>query len=234
MSYRILVVEDDRGIAKLLQDNLTIDGFTVEWATDAPEAIASCRTFSPDLVLLDIMLPGKSGFELCGLLRQGGRPVIIVSARSQRADKIKGLGLGADDYVAKPFDFEELVARIHAVLRRTNQESERITLGDIRVDFNQMTAIGPAGEVHLTDREFQVLRYLAMHRDRTVQRDQLLLNVWGVVDGSTTRAVDFAISRLRKKVEDDPHNPRFIRTVRGDGYRLMVGQPGEQSIAHSS
>jgi DNA-binding response OmpR family regulator len=223
MSHRILIVEDDAGIAKLLRDNLTIDGFTVHWAADAPEAIAACRTFVPDLVLLDIMLPGKSGFELCGLLRQDGLPVIIVSARSQRADKIKGLGLGADDYVTKPFHFEELVARIHAVLRRTTQGSERITLGQIRVDFKEMSAIGPDGEVHLTHREFQVLRYLTMHRDRTVHRDQLLLDVWGVVDGSTTRAVDFAISRLRKKIEDDPHNPRFIRTVRGDGYCLTIG-----------
>jgi DNA-binding response OmpR family regulator len=223
MSHRILIVEDDPGIAKLLRDNLVIDGFAVHWASDTPEAIAACRTFVPDLVLLDIMLPGRSGFELCGLLRQGGRPVIIVSARSQRADKIKGLGLGADDYVTKPFDFEELVARIHAVLRRTVQGSDRITLGRIEVDFKEMRATGPDGDLHLTHREFEVLRYLAMHRDRTVHRDQLLLHVWGVVDGSTTRAVDFAISRLRKKIEDDPHSPRFIRTVRGDGYSLTIG-----------
>ena len=224
MPHRILIVEDDPGIAKLLRDNLAIDGFTVEWAVDAPQAVAACRTFVPDLVLLDIMLPGKSGFDLCGLLRQGGRPLIIVSARSERADKIKGLSLGADDYVTKPFDFEELVARIHAVMRRTNQESDRITLGRIHVDFKELSASGPDGEVHLTHREFEVLRYLAMHRDRTVHRDQLLLDVWGVIDGSTTRAVDFAISRLRKKIEDDPHSPKFIRTVRGDGYCLTIGQ----------
>jgi len=224
MPHRILIVEDDPGIAKLLRDNLAIDGFTVEWAADAPQAVAACRTFVPDLVLLDIMLPGKSGFDLCGLLRQGGRPVIIVSARSERADKIKGLSLGADDYVTKPFDFEELVARIHAVMRRTNQESDRLTLGRIHVDFKELSASGPDGEIHLTHREFEVLRYLAMHRDRTVHRDQLLLDVWGVIDGSTTRAVDFAISRLRKKIEHDPHSPKFIRTVRGDGYSLTIGQ----------
>lgn len=224
MSQRILIVEDDPGIAKLLCDNLVIDGFSVKWAADAAQAIATARTFVPDLVLLDLMLPGRSGFELCGLLRQGGRPVIIVSARSQRADKIRGLGLGADDYITKPFDIEELVARIHAVLRRTSQASDRITLGQISVDFKEMSATGPKGEVHLTHREFEVLRYLATHHDRTVHRDQLLLNVWGVIDGSTTRAVDFAISRLRKKIEDDPHNPKFIRTVRGDGYCLATGQ----------
>jgi two-component system alkaline phosphatase synthesis response regulator PhoP len=224
MSHRILIVEDDPGIAKLLRDNLTIDGFSVKWAADGPEAIAMARSFVPDLVLLDLMLPGKSGFELCGLLRQGGRPVIIVSARSQRSDKLRGLGLGADDYITKPFDFEELVARIHAVLRRTTQPADRITLGRIVVDFKKMRAKGPEGEVHLTHREFEVLHYLSTHRDRTVHRDQLLLDVWGVVDGSTTRAVDFAISRLRKKIEADPHNPQFIRTVRGDGYSLTISE----------
>jgi DNA-binding response OmpR family regulator len=222
MSHRILIVEDDPGIAKLLRDNLAIDGFAVQWARDGQDAIAACRTFVPDLVLLDVMLPGKSGFDLCGQLRQGGRPVIIVSARSQRADKIKGLSLGADDYVTKPFDFEELAARIHAVLRRTIQASDRLTLGAIEVDFTHMTATGPGGDLRLTHREFEVLRYLARHRDRTVYRDQLLLDVWGLVDGSTTRAVDFAIARLRKKLEDDPHSPKFIRTVRGDGYSLTI------------
>lgn len=222
MSHRILIVEDDPGLAKLLSDNLTIDGFTVKLAVDGPEAIAMARSFQPDLVLLDIMLPGQSGFDLCGVLRQDGRPIIIVSARSQRADKVRGLSLGADDYVAKPFDFEELVARIHAVLRRTSHQADFITLGKLRVDFREMNAKGPKGEVHLTHREFQVLRYLATHKDRTVHRDQLLLNVWGVIDGSTTRAVDFAMSRLRRKIEEDPHNPKFIRTVRGDGYCLTV------------
>ncbi len=220
MAKRILIVEDDAGIAKLLCDNLTIDGFVVKWAADAHHALVDCRAFRPDLVLLDIMLPGKSGFELCGLLRQGGRrPVIMVSARGQRSDKIRGLQLGADDYVTKPFDIEELVARIHAVLRRS-AAPERIKIGRMIIDFKGLRATTPSGEVHLTHREFEVLRYLAAHLDRTVHRDQLLADVWGVVDGSTTRSVDFAIARLRKKIEEDPHNPRFIRTVHGDGYCL--------------
>ena len=222
LSHRILVVEDDPGIARLIQDNLTIDGFTVKWAADGAQAIAVTRTFVPDLVLLDVMLPGKSGFDLCRQLRQGGRPVIIVSARSQRVDKIRGLQLGADDYITKPFDFEELVARIRAVLRRTTRPATQIALGRIVVNFSKMSARGPHGQIHLTHREFQVLQCLAVHPDRTVHRDQLLLDVWGVVDGSTTRAVDFAIARLRKKIENDPHNPEFIRTVRGDGYCLTV------------
>jgi two-component system response regulator MtrA len=224
VSQRILIVEDDPGIAKLLSDNLVIDGFTVKCTSDGVGAIAATRSFVPDLVLLDLMLPGRSGFDLVKQLRQGGRPVIIVSARSQRNDKLRGLALGADDYVTKPFDIEELVARIRAVLRRTTQDSEQLTLGRVHVDFKELRATGPNGELHLTHREFEVLRYLAARRDQTVHRDQLLLDVWGVVDGSTTRAVDFAMSRLRKKVEDDPHNPKFIRTVRGDGYCLTSRQ----------
>ena len=229
MSGRILIVEDDAGIAKLLSDNLTIDGFSVRWAPDAAEAIAASRTFVPDLVLVDLMLPGRSGFDLCSVFREAGRPVIIVSARSQRADKIRGLGLGADDYVTKPFDIEELVARIHAVLRRTSREADLVTLGDLLVDFKQMVATGPEGPVHLTHREFEVLRYLWKRQDRTVFRDQLLMDVWGVIDGSSTRAVDFAIARLRKKIERDPHKPKFIRTVRGDGYCLTIGKAPQES-----
>lgn len=223
MSKRILIVEDDAGIAKILCDNLVIDGFTVKWAADGHAALVTCRAFLPDLVLLDLMLPDQSGFELCGLLRQGGRrPVIMVSARSQRSDKIRGLELGADDYITKPFDIEELVARIRAVLRRTTPTSDRIKIGNITIDFKGLRATSPAGDLHLTHREFEVLRYLAAHHDRTVHRDQLLADVWGVVDGSTTRSVDFAIGRLRKKIEVDPHNPKFIRTVHGDGYCLTV------------
>lgn len=226
MRPRILIVEDDPGIARLLRDNLNIDGFDVQWAQDGQAAIAATRTFVPDLVLLDVMLPDKNGLELCGLFRQNGHAVIIVSARGQRTDKLRGLGLGADDYVTKPFDFEELVARIRAVLRRANTADDGIVLGAITVDFRAMTATGPDGVVALTHREFAVLQYLANHRDRPVHRDRLLLDIWGIIDGSTTRAVDFAISRLRRKIERDPHNPRFIRTVRGDGYCLTTVQSG--------
>jgi DNA-binding response OmpR family regulator len=236
MATKILVVEDDPGIAKVLCDNLTIDGFTTKWAPDGHHAQVMCRSFQPDLVLLDLMLPGHDGYELCGVLRQGGRrPVIMVSARSQRADKIRGLEGGADDYVTKPFDIEELVARIHAVLRRFKGTSERLKLGDLIIDFTRLTAATPAGKVHLTHREFEVLRYLSDHRDRTVHRDQLLADVWGVLDGSTTRSVDFAIARLRRKVEADPHSPRFIRTVHGDGYCLTgASKPPGRSRGETS
>jgi DNA-binding response OmpR family regulator len=221
---RILIVEDDEGIARVLTDNLRIDGFNVKWAGSAHDALVEGQSFRPDLVLLDIMLPGPSnGFDLCGVLRQGGRcGVIIVSARSQRDDKLRGLGLGADDYVTKPFDMEELEARINAVLRRTVLVVSRIRLAAIEVDFESHTARRGSIPLHLTHREFEILRYLAERRDRVVHRNELLREVWGVLDGSTTRSVDFAISRLRRKIEPHPPEPRFLRTVHGDGYSLTV------------
>jgi DNA-binding response OmpR family regulator len=222
MPTRVLVVEDDPGIAKLLHDNLVIDGFAVRLAGTSHDALRECQAFAPDLVLLDIKLPDGNGFELCQVLRQGGRrPVIFVSARGQRSDKVRGLDLGADDYVTKPFEIEELVARINAVLRRTRPVVQTIRLGPIAIDFVSRRARRAQQEVHLTSREFDLLRYLAERPDSPVHRDQLLAEVWGVHDGSTTRSVDFAVARLRKKIEPDPHNPRYLRTVHGDGYSLI-------------
>ena len=220
---RILIVEDDEGIARVLADNLRIDGFDVRWAPTAHDALVESQSFRPDLVLLDVMLPGQAnGLDLCGVLRQGGRcGVIVVSARSQREDKLRGLGLGADDYVTKPFDMEELAARINAVLRRTVLVVSRIRMGDVEVDFETHTATSGSAPLHLTHREFEILRYLAERRDRVVHRNELLREVWGIVDGSTTRSVDFAVSRLRRKIEVSPE-PRFLRTVHGDGYSLTV------------
>jgi len=221
---RILIVEDDEGIARVLADNLKIDGFHVRWARTAHDALVESQSFRPDLVLLDIMLAGEpNGFDLCGVLRQGGRcGVIMVSARSQREDKLRGLKLGADDYVTKPFDMEELSARINAVLRRTVLVVSRIRLGGIEVDFESHTARRGSTPIHLTHREFEMLRYLAEHRDRVVHRNELLRDVWGIVDGSTTRSVDFAVARLRRKIEPNPPEPRFLRTVHGDGYSLTI------------
>ena len=221
MATRLLVVEDDPGIAKLLEHNLTIDGFDVQLATTAHDALRRCQDFAPDLVLLDIQLPDGNGFELCRVLRQGGRrPVIFVSARGQRADKVRGLDLGADDYVTKPFDMEELVARIHAVLRRTRPSIERIALGSIVIDFIEARASRGADDIPLNRRELDLLRYLAERSGAPVRRDELLAEIWGVHDGSTTRAVDFAVARLRKKIERDPHSPRYLKTAHGDGYSL--------------
>jgi two-component system, OmpR family, response regulator VicR len=221
---RILIVEDEEGIARVLADNLRIDGFAVRWARTAHEALVESQSFRPDLVLLDIMLAGQpDGFEICRVLRQGGRcGVIILSARGQREDKLRGLGAGADDYVTKPFDMEELAARINAVLRRTVLVVSRIRLGDIEVDFEAHAARRGSTPLHLTHREFEILRYLAERRDRVVHRDESLREVWEIVEGSTTRAVDFAVARLRQKIEPNPPEPKFLRTVHGDGYSLTV------------
>jgi DNA-binding response OmpR family regulator len=221
MKKRILLVEDDTALARILRDNLRFDGFDLEWSADGNRAVDLTRTFAPDLVLLDIMLPGRDGFELCSMLRQGGRtPIIILTARSQKADKLKGLNLGADDYVTKPFDLEELLARIHAVLRRTRSFGNRLVLGDVVVDFAARTATRGSAELDLTHRDFEILHYLASRPHRIVSRDELLKAVWGYPDTAATRAVDHAIARLRKKIEDKPHKPRYIHTVHGDGYYL--------------
>jgi DNA-binding response OmpR family regulator len=222
MPGRILIVEDDHMLAKVIGDNLRFAAYEVRAAADGHEAVAQLRTFQPDLVLLDLMLPDRSGFDLCGVLRQGGRtPVVILSARAQKADKLRGLKLGADDYLTKPFDLDELLARIQAVLRRSRRGVDRLVLGAVTIDFNALRAVTGKREVHLTHREFGVLRYLAERHERVVYRDELLREIWGYLDvPPTTRSVDHAIARLRKKIEPDPHRPRFIRTVHGDGYVL--------------
>ena len=221
MKKRILIVEDDAALARVLSDNLTFSGFDVQHVDDGARVIREVREFSPDLVLLDLTLPGTDGFDLCGLIRQGGRtPVIILTARDQKIDKLRGLELGADDYVTKPFDFEELQARIRAVLRRARQMVVRITLGDTVVDFNAFRATRGRQDLRLSRREFDLLSYLAEREGSVVPRSELLREVWGFPEEPTTRAVDYAIRRLRRKIEKDPHNPQHIHTVHGDGYCL--------------
>ena len=223
MRSKILIVEDDSSLAQVLRDNLFVDGFEVEWASHADQALALYRSFVPDLVLLDVMLPDLSGFELGRVLRHGGKtPIIILSARGEKADKLQGLRLGADDYITKPFDMEELVLRIQTVLRRVKPSIGAIQLGEVTIDLRRATANGPNGDLHLTHREFEILRVLAERHSRVVFRDELFKEIWGFVDSTTTRSVDRAVSRLRQKIEADPRNPRFLRTVHGDGYSLTV------------
>ena len=223
MAKRILIVEDDAVLARVLRDNLTMDGFEVESAANADEAIERSNASSIDLILLDLMLPGLSGFDLGKTLGKGGGvPIIILSARGQKADKLRGLTMGADDYVTKPFDMEELVARIHNVLRRKSPSVEAIQLGSLSVDFRARRARDAGGDVHLTHREFEILRFLAERRDRIVHRDELLREIWGFLGTAATRSVDQAIARLRKKIEPDAHTPRFLLTVHGDGYLLAL------------
>jgi two-component system response regulator VicR len=222
---RILIVEDDRALARVLSDNLSFSGFDVDWVDDGAEVLNKVRSTSPDLVLLDLMLPGRDGFNLCGLIREGGRtPVIMLTARDQKVDKVKGLELGADDYNTKPFDYEELQARIRAVLRRARRSATRITIGDAVIDFVAFTATRAGLDLRLSRREFDLLGYLAEREGRIVQRDELLREIWGFPEEPATRAVDYAIRRLRRKLESDPHNPRHIHTVHGNGYSLTLTQ----------
>ena len=222
---RVLIVEDDTAIARLLRDNLQFEGFSVEWSRTGRDAVTLANRFAPDLVLLDLMLEeGVDGLELCRVFTQSAdhTPVIILTARGTKEDRVRGLTLGADDYVVKPFALDELLARVHAVLRRTKPRLDQIRIGDTTVDFRRLKAFGSNGEIVLTDREFEVLRHLAERAPAVVTRDDLLRLVWGYSDMPMTRTVDNFIFRLRHKLEPDPHHPRYIRTAHGDGYRLTL------------
>ena len=218
---RILVVEDDGGLSRILRDNLEADGFEVRCADEGGRALALAGEFTPHLVVLDVMLPGASGFDLCGLLR-GRRqtPIVMLTARSDRRDKLRGLNAGADDYVTKPFDLQELLARIHAVMRRTYPEVGRLRLGPVTIDLQAFQGWNGDDALDLSHREFELLRYLALRPRKVVSRDELLREIWGYLEMPNTRSVDHAISRLRRKVEADAHHPKYIHTVHGDGYCL--------------
>ena len=236
MKKRVLVVEDDPVLTRVLHDNLVFEGYEVRCVADGDDAMAAAREFAPDLVLLDVNLPGQSGFDLCARWRQGSRvPIILLTAKGQKTDKIRGLQLGADDYVTKPFDLEELLARIHAVLRRARPQIERLVLGRVTIDFVGLKASRDGEELDLTHRDFELLQYLAERPNSIVSRAELLRAIWGYADSATTRAVDHAIARLRKKIEDTPHKPRYIHTVHGDGYYLApegTTRPEQQHPLH--
>jgi two-component system alkaline phosphatase synthesis response regulator PhoP len=222
MKRRILVVEDDVSLARVLCDNLVYEGFDVAHAGDGHRALDQGRDFKPDLVLLDLTLPGLDGFEVCRRLagEQSRTAVIMLTARGQRQDKVEGLKLGADDYITKPFALDELLARIHAVLRRVHPVDNFLVLGSLQIDFTRYTATQNGQKVAFSQREFEVLQYMSGRSGKVVTRDELLRNVWGYQNVPLTRSVDNLIARLRLKIEQDPDNPRFIHTVYGDGYRL--------------
>ena len=222
MRHRILVVEDDPTLRLVLQDNLRSEGYDVEVAADGVAGVRNIQAITPDLIVLDLTLPDCDGFELLPVLRQSGQvPIIVLTARTQQAEKLKGLTLGADDYITKPFDPEELLARVRAVLRRARPSISRIRLGKVTVDFLNKHASAGNRTILFTHREFELLSYLAEHRDMVVRRGELLRAVWGYLGTDiSTRTVDFAVARLRRKVEVDHHHPQFIRTAHGDGYCL--------------
>ncbi len=225
MKKRILLIEDNKAIGRLLQGSLEYEGFAVDWDETGRHAEQRVKQFSPHLVVLDLMLPnGVDGLDICrGLTEARERtPVIVLTAKDQQGDKVRGLMAGADDYMTKPFAFDELLARIHAVLRRTAPRLDELRLGDTVIDFRRLRAFTGTRELILTDKEFEILRHLAERQGKIVSRDELLHLVWGYENMPVTRTVDNFIFRLRQKIEPDPHHPCFIHTVYGDGYRLTI------------
>jgi DNA-binding response OmpR family regulator len=228
---RILIVEDDVAIARGLKDNLEYDSFEVEVAADGERGWEIIREHKPDLVILDIMLPGISGFELCRRMRREGYllPVLMLTARGDAKDRVHGLEIGADDYVSKPFALEEVLARVHALLRRAGRSKlddlpDFLRLGDVEVDFERFEARKAGRPIELSRKEFGLLRLLAARAGKAVTREDLLNEVWGYDRFPTTRTVDTHVAQLRSKIEEDPAQPRFLRTIHGVGYKLTIGE----------
>jgi DNA-binding response OmpR family regulator len=224
MTERILIVEDDPIFRSIIEDNLTSEGYRVDTVGDGAAALAYVRTASPDLIILDLTLPDWDGLELCPLLRrQRDVSIIMLTARGQKVDKLQGLKVGADDYIVKPTDMEELIARVKVVLRRTRPRVDRLQIGRTIVDFRTQRALCGRRAIRLTFHEFKLLEYLAQRPFQVVRREELLTEVWGYVNPNVaTRSVDQTVVRLRKKLEPDPHKPRFIHTAPGVGYCLRI------------
>jgi DNA-binding response OmpR family regulator len=223
----VLVVEDEPQMRALLTDNLEFEGYHVTAVESAEAAVAEVARGPVSLVLLDLMLPGMSGFALCERLRNEGQrvPIIILTARTHEQDRIRGLDLGADDYVSKPFSVRELMARVRAQVRRDDWRSEtgpEFTFGDVTVNVRQRLVTRKGRHVALSAREFELLRYLIAHRNEVVSREQLLRDVWGYHQLSVTRTVDNYVAKLRNQLEPKPHEPRYIVTVHGSGYQLLA------------
>jgi len=220
---RILVVEDDRDIAMLLEDDLAAEGHEVEVVRDGETASRSGREPDWDLIILDVMLPRRDGFDVCRDIRRAGvrTPIIILTAKTHEAEKILGLDLGADDYVTKPFSPRELRSRIRAVLRRVEDETEEVfRFGEVEIDFARAELRRRGQTVELTPLEFKLLGVFVRNRGRVLSRGQLIQHAWGGQTFVTERAVDGHIVGLRRKIEADPGQPRYLVSVRGLGYRL--------------
>jgi two-component system alkaline phosphatase synthesis response regulator PhoP len=222
---RILIVEDDPAMSVALRDGFEFEKYRVEMAGDGEEGLRLANRGDHDLIVLDVMLPRKSGLDVCKELRQNGSrtPVIMLTARGQEIDKIVGLKLGADDYVTKPFSFMELLARVEAVLRRVHRTTagDEFAFGDVKLDFRTYQASKSGGAIELTPREFRILRYFIDHSEQVVSREALLNHVWGYDSSAFTRTVDTHMARLRQKVESTPSEPRHLLTVHRVGYKFV-------------
>ncbi|HEV2492542.1 MAG TPA: response regulator transcription factor [Terriglobia bacterium] len=222
----ILVVEDDPAILRGLVDNLKFESHEVLTAGDGETGYRLVREKKPDLIVLDLMLPKLSGYEVCRRLRDEGitTPILMLTARGEETDRVAGLDLGADDYVTKPFSVRELLARVRALLRRTHPPKtlpDQLRFDDVVVDFRRYEVRKGGKPLEMTRKEFGVLRLLASRPGEVVTRDELLNEVWGYESYPTTRTVDNHVALLRSKLEDDPSNPRHVLTVHGVGYKLV-------------
>lgn len=234
MPHKILVVEDEEMIRFGLQDNLEMENYIVETAEDGEEAIAKADSFAPDLILLDLMIPKKSGIEVCRIVRKKHPQVFIImlTAKTDETSKVAGLEMGADDYVTKPFSIIELLARIKAFLRRKGEQQvaapeandDVVSFQGIQLDFKKYVATKNGEPLDLNAREFQVLRYFWKHKGEVVKREDLLKEIWGYSYDAmpSTRTIDNHIVNLRKKIEEDPTNPKIILSIRSAGYKFDI------------
>jgi DNA-binding response OmpR family regulator len=223
---KILIIEDEPDMVLGLKDNFEFEGYEVATASDGATGLERARSVKPDLVILDIMLPTLSGLEVCKALRGEGfeAPIIMLTARGQEIDKVVGLELGADDYVTKPFSIRELLARVRAILRRTEGTKKRLAryaFADVDLDFEAYKARRGGEALDLSPREFELLRYLIERKGETVSRDRLLEDVWGYESYPSTRTVDTHIAKLRAKIGDSGSEPKHILTIHGVGYKFI-------------
>lgn len=225
---KILIVDDEPAMREGLADNLLFEGYQVDTAENGKIALNKIGEISYDLIVLDVMMPEMSGFDVCKKLRMDGHkvPVILLTAKGEEIDRVLGLELGADDYITKPFSLRELLARVKAVLRRTQNEHSSSTqklemIGLMEVDFKNFIAKKDQEEIKLSHREFEVLKFLKEHKQEIVSRDELLKNIWKYDEFPTTRTVDNFILRLRQKIEINPNDPKIILTVHGMGYKMI-------------
>ena len=223
----VLVIEDEPQMRSMLTDNLEFEGYRVTAVASGEEALQAVATRHFSLLLVDVMLPGINGFEVCQQLRARGKhvPIVVLTARTGEQDRVRGLDLGADDYVSKPFSVSELLARVRALVRRDDWHSpvsDEFSIGDVVVKPRQRLVLRKGRRVPLSAREFELLRYLFAHRNEVVSREQLLRDVWGYSLLSVTRTVDNYVAKLRTHIEPRPHEPRYIITVHGSGYQLLA------------
>ena len=226
MPQKILLIEDEPGLVLTLSDRLQGEGYEVDSREDGESGLDQALAKSYDLIILDVMLPKKSGFDVCRKLRQSGMqtPVLMLTARNQVVDKVVGLQIGADDYLTKPFEMMELLARIEALLRRAVAKPAETLMayqfGSVRVDFRRAEVLRGGAQVTLSAREYQLLKYLIEHRGETISREKLLTDVWGYGTTPETRTVDVHMAWLRQKLEENPRYPQYFLTLRGLGYKF--------------